>query len=626
MEESKQRMNAKTTRRGGRKSRGGCSRCKQQHLKCDEQRPACGRCTRLGVTCPGYSQSLKWSTKHEVNTPTPGQDLQDDGDEQPSYTNQQDSAPPADNAAFLDWSDPSFLDQMATEGQQQDDFTAFVFPSPTFEAFSPSNQTSLDINHLLSTSEQVTTGMELSTTQPPPRRNGQSMLRSLGARMPKSAYRIHQSLRDEPHELLSFYFKVVPQVYSMFDSERNPFRSAVSNSFSHSLAVNLAAQSMAASYLVEINPKFANIGAKLRQQALDAAQNESRHDFHVLLAMIMCGPTGNWHQPRELGLEAHKALREHLDSMIGSGSIDENYTFFQKAMVHWEMYLAYAADPEALRPSQNLMLPAPYLPSKQAAHPWTGVAPDTSALVGSIGRLVRKNRLRCLNQQFVTQSHIRQMAEDLTTARNLEAQLLACQHPDPEDVASTGDNATPTWHLTTIADLHRYVGLLQLYRVFPDLLSDRLSQESDMDALVAASESLPTTQTQRSEWLTSFALEGLKLLETIPSESGTKDFQAFLLVGLASELVCDTQNQSSSDIVTQTSSRDDELITKELDVSIMRKFVLDRLHALLGAIPPKPIRVCLDIVKETWRRIDSGQHNVYWLDVMIQNGWETILA
>ncbi|KAF2162133.1 hypothetical protein M409DRAFT_69344 [Zasmidium cellare ATCC 36951] len=622
-------MSAKVTRRGGKKSRGGCSRCKQQHLKCDEQRPACGRCTRLGVTCPGYSQSLKWSTKHEVNTPTPGQDAQDDEDEQPSYTTiQQDSLPQAETAAFLDWSDPSFsLDQLATSDQQQDDFTAFVFPGPTFEAFSPSNQTSLDIDHLLSTAEHSATGMELSTTQRQPRRNNaQSMLRSLGARMPRSAYQVHRSLRDEPYELLSYYFKVVPQVYSMFDSERNPFRSAVSKSFGHSLAVNLAAQSMAASYLVEINPKFATIGAKLRQQALEAVQNEGGQDFHVILALMMSGPTGNWHQPRELGLTAYKALREHLEAMIGSGTIDDSYSFFQQAMVHWEMYLAYAADPEAIQPSQTLMLPAPYLASQQSAHPWTGVAPETSALVGSIGRLVRKNRLLCLNQQFVTQSHIQQMAQDLTTARALEAQLLACQHPDPEDVASTGDKSTPTWHLTAIADLHRYIGLLQLYRVFPDLLSDRLAQDSDVDALIAGSEPVPATQAQRNGWLTSFALEGLKLLESIPPESGTKDFQAFLLVALASELACETKPTSSMDIINQSSSLEDTLITKELDVNIMRKFVLDRLHALLGAIPPKPIRVCLDIVKETWRNIDNGQQNVYWLDVVIQNGWETILA
>lgn len=617
-------MNAKITRRGGKKSRGGCGRCKSQHLKCDEQRPVCGRCSRLGVACPGYSQALKWSTKHEVNAPTPGQESQDEQNEQSSYTPQQDTFPELQNAVFLDWSDPSFsLDTLTTSGQ--DDFTPFAFASPDFEAFSTSNEVPLIINNLLSEPEPTSTGMELSTRQPP-RNNSQSMLRSLGARMPRSAYQIQSSLQNQPYELLSYYFKVVPRVYSMFDSETNPFRAAVSNSFSHSLAVNLAAQSMAASFLVEIHPKFALIGAKLRREALDAVQKESGQDFHVLLALMMSGPTGNWHQPKELGMTAHKALRGHLEAMVKTGNVDDSYDFFHESMVHWEMYLSYAADPESLRPSQNLILPARYFPSKQTAHPWTGVAPETSALVGSIGRLVRSNRLRSLNQKFITQSHIERMAQDLATARQLEAQLLACQHPDPSDVVSTGDQATPTWHLTAIADLHRYLGLLQLYRVFPDLLSDRLAEDTALDILVPSTcERLATTQSKRNEWLTAFALEGLKLLESIPSESGTKDFQAFLLVAFASELVCETKS-TPSDVTNQTSPFDETTITKELDVSIMRKFVLDRLHALLGAIPPKPIRVCLDIVKETWRKMDNGHQGVYWLDVVIQNGWETILA
>lgn len=50
-------------------SRNGCSRCKQQRVRCDEQHPECDRCVRVGVTCPGYEQKLRWSAKHEVFRP-----------------------------------------------------------------------------------------------------------------------------------------------------------------------------------------------------------------------------------------------------------------------------------------------------------------------------------------------------------------------------------------------------------------------------------------------------------------------------------------------------------------------------------------------------------------------------
>ncbi|KIX00668.1 uncharacterized protein Z518_09733 [Rhinocladiella mackenziei CBS 650.93] len=32
----------------------GCIKCKQRHVKCDEKKPACLRCIKLGVKCPGY--------------------------------------------------------------------------------------------------------------------------------------------------------------------------------------------------------------------------------------------------------------------------------------------------------------------------------------------------------------------------------------------------------------------------------------------------------------------------------------------------------------------------------------------------------------------------------------------
>lgn len=39
------------TRRSHNKSRGGCQRCKQRKIKCDEARPACSSCARRGLGC-----------------------------------------------------------------------------------------------------------------------------------------------------------------------------------------------------------------------------------------------------------------------------------------------------------------------------------------------------------------------------------------------------------------------------------------------------------------------------------------------------------------------------------------------------------------------------------------------
>ncbi|OJD28461.1 hypothetical protein ACJ73_00122 [Blastomyces percursus] len=43
----------------GRRSRGGCAQCLQQHRKCDEGRPRCGRCARLNIDCE-YKKNIRW--------------------------------------------------------------------------------------------------------------------------------------------------------------------------------------------------------------------------------------------------------------------------------------------------------------------------------------------------------------------------------------------------------------------------------------------------------------------------------------------------------------------------------------------------------------------------------------
>ncbi|OTB02557.1 hypothetical protein M426DRAFT_62029 [Hypoxylon sp. CI-4A] len=44
------------------RTRTGCFTCREDGYKCDEQKPFCGRCTRLRKTCKGYGVRLKWQT------------------------------------------------------------------------------------------------------------------------------------------------------------------------------------------------------------------------------------------------------------------------------------------------------------------------------------------------------------------------------------------------------------------------------------------------------------------------------------------------------------------------------------------------------------------------------------
>lgn len=44
----------------------GCKTCKKRRIKCDEQKPECGRCLRAGYKCAGYARDLEF----RISTPT----------------------------------------------------------------------------------------------------------------------------------------------------------------------------------------------------------------------------------------------------------------------------------------------------------------------------------------------------------------------------------------------------------------------------------------------------------------------------------------------------------------------------------------------------------------------------
>lgn len=53
-------QNLKTARRLRRRTYTGCWSCRKRKVKCDEGKPECSACSRLGVTCTGYSAKLIW--------------------------------------------------------------------------------------------------------------------------------------------------------------------------------------------------------------------------------------------------------------------------------------------------------------------------------------------------------------------------------------------------------------------------------------------------------------------------------------------------------------------------------------------------------------------------------------
>jgi hypothetical protein len=412
---------------------------------------------------------------------------------------------------------------------------------------------------------------------------------------------------------------------------------------------------MAAATLVNDFPQFGPLGRKLRNEAVDIISKETTLDDKSLLALLMLGHTASWHDSKDLGVSFFNLLRSHLDTKpleYTSPDRGNNHQFFQEALIYWEMLLSFVADDTTVLPGNTAAEIAGPLVLQRIPHPWTGIARDTQFTVQEVGRLVRRERKRMRKRTFTSRADIAHAQKAIEHARTLEERLLELAHPAEAEVVSPGDDETPVWHLLTLAEVYRCTGLMQLYRAFPDLLHRRLSAQQPpynqqtsanlrdpfldtasglmnsawLDPLFLQPESsnepndLGTPQdSYYDSWLTEFALTTLSRLKTVPFESRTRCLQPLLLVASSSELRLPKLEDSLD-------TNGPSISSHAIEVSRTRQFVLGRLTSFLHVLPPKPIDVCLQLVKEVWKRMDVEEPNVYWMDVLIEKGWETTMG
>ncbi|KAJ5311460.1 Aflatoxin biosynthesis regulatory protein [Penicillium atrosanguineum] len=719
-----------------KKSRNGCARCKSKRVsaspdptdpsnssqvKCGEEKPHCSRCTRLGVRCPGYVQSLRWVTKHEQPSPdasdgkpmSPGAErtpLQlsdpiedvlpldddvlplDDANAHPSHNNEPQGFGLDDGSNALDnlWdlrgnaSLPELADLSPPSPLPG---TGFLQRNSPFDF--ASGDTAVDLSRFLSligpNGEEEQHSSVYQDFSP------SAIVRSYPPKSqrapPRDFMSISRPLNNPSWTLIEYYFKEVAALFSSYDSQMNPFRTTVSRLWGSSLAMCRTMQSMAAATLVNDFPQFGPMGRKMRDEAVDIITREAVMDDKSLLALLMLGQTASWHDPKDLGISFFNLLRKQLNSISSSSetptygfvkSCSNNYRFFEEALIYWEMLLSFVADNDSMVFSESRASSSgEQLVLQRVPHPWTGIAKDTQFTVHEVGRLVRRERKRIRSRNFTSQEDITRAQMAIEKARELEKRLLGLAHPSEAEIVSPGDDETPVWHLLTMAEVYRCTGLMQLYRVFPDLLRNRLPTQNtvfsnttsnrdpffpiDLDSMnmstgfcntspsttanthsnhtqAHASPTLSsppdiynqapddkTPETLSSNWLTEFAMTTISRLKTIPLESRTRCLQPFLLVASCSELRLPPHSHSE-DGSTNDSTEAPTVSMEAIEVSQTRRFILGRLTSFLHVLPPKPINVCLKLVKEVWRRMDRGETDAYWIDVMIEKKWETTMG
>ncbi|KAG4267305.1 hypothetical protein FPRO04_04917 [Fusarium proliferatum] len=447
---------------------------------------------------------------------------------------------------------------------------------------------------------------------------------------------VDRPLNDYSTILVEYYFKDTAAILALYDSEMNPFRSTVSRVWTSSELMYCTLQSMAASFLSNVYPQLLNTGLYFRQKAIRLLNDLDDSAIHeqALIALFMIGGTASWFDVNDTGSEYFPRLKKYVQSLKTSGRMSptgHSQAFFENTLACWEMFLAFVVDGD-----ENEIFDSPYLPLLRAhhqpepgsifpvvqiPHPVTGVAHEIHTTLARVGRLVRRNRRRAMSKQFLTREFILEAHREVDEAAELEIALTNLQVPLESAIVQTGDSQTPTWHLTALAEVYRFSGLIQLYHVFPDTLVSRMNlQNSNSGAEVSAHEA--------EERLRQFTLKAVEVLRSIPAESGTKDFHPFLIVAVCSGLTIPVVEVSAS--AQSMAGLGNSLALVAADVHRARGFLRGRLQLLLHSLPKNPIQRCIDIVEATWAETDnlsgSSGRAAYWMDVMMRNNWETFMA
>nr|RBQ94644.1 hypothetical protein FVER53263_07671 [Fusarium verticillioides] len=439
--------------------------------------------------------------------------------------------------------------------------------------------------------------------------------------------------------LVEYYFKDTAAILALYDSEMNPFRSTVSRAWASSELIYCTLQSMAASFLSNVYPQLLNTGLYFRKKAIHLLNDLDDSAIHeqALIALFMIGGTASWFDVNDTGSEYFPRLKKYVRSLKTSGRMSptgHSQAFFDNTLACWEMFLAFVVDGDEtevfdsphlpLLPADQDPEPGSIFPVVQIPHPVTGVAHEIHTTLARVGRLVRRNRRRAMSKQFLTRESILKAHREVDEAAELEVFLTNLQVPLESAIVQTGDSQTPTWHLTALAEVYRFVGLIQLYHVFPDTLVSRMNLQNSH----AGGEVTEISAHEAEERLRQFTLKAVEILRSIPAESGTKDFHPFLIVAVCSALTIPVVEVSASP--QSMAGLGNSLALVAAEVHRARGFLRGRLQLLLHSLPKNPIQRCIDIVEATWAETDnphgSSGRPAYWMDVMMQNNWETFMA
>ncbi|KAK2680117.1 Zn(2)-C6 fungal-type DNA-binding domain [Fusarium oxysporum f. sp. vasinfectum] len=499
--------------KGQAKSRSGCRACKSKRLKCDESRPGCNNCIARKITCPGYQQTLKWSTKYERRkdkTSDPpdfnqlifaaSESVQRRGSDvtvsppqsrRSSTTSQQASSPATVPSV------PAYLPADSNlVCQEAKDIKSTANPATNCgQPCSSSRRRSALIppNVAGNTSPSNNMPLILLPQEPTPKTPEETEDQAIALyRRRSSCYKAMNTpttISEPSTFLIELWFKSVCGSWAAYDSPTNPFRRLGSSLWGSSRPLFYSLQSMAAASLTRRQPQIQEIAASAPRIATEAIIQELKDLFespnsvttipHALIISLFCLSSSLcWMDHKQLGLQYLRHVRvilallemrsEHLSkqdqSLVG---------FFKECLIYEESVRSIVTSTKDDISTLTEWTPATYPPYDFVLHPWTGVPPKIIALFGKSMSLCRRSRDTWRNCTAPTYEVMWQTMIDINEAQILEETLLSVQVPklisDAADAYTNKGQINLDLHHA--AEVFRLCSLLQLYQTFPDLVS-----------------------------------------------------------------------------------------------------------------------------------------------------------
>ncbi|KIV77057.1 hypothetical protein PV11_08893 [Exophiala sideris] len=419
--------------------------------------------------------------------------------------------------------------------------------------------------------------------------------------------------------------------------------------------ISLCIQAIATARLSQYEPSRIEAKIPLRNRALKSLSTDigrltetgGHVDETLILASVMLGMSVPWHN-RTLGDEHFAGARSLVLAWLSNDAKHHPPTpltqLIVPMLVYWEMLASFVM-PDSAGIIEPLRTHHPHIEclisgreseqeGKAKLHPFTGAPTEIFELVAKVGHLVRTKTNTFLSLKTsldARASHngteVRELfSENLqwsAMVEECEAALLEYQVPSSDEVDETNDSETPVADLLNIAEAYRYAALLQIYRACPDLLEMRLAVVQSTPSWLTGRKSASfkaqsadiDTEAAADQFLYGLASETLECIARISPGSGTNIVQPLILVMAANELRLSKPNAGDAE----------RHRTGYRECKNWRDFLWARLTGCLANFRSTPIAITLDVVKDMWAKIDDGQR-VFWLEIILDNGWETLLG